>query len=146
MSEADLLDYDLVSSLPTLPRHWVIHSFIHGYIHLFIHLFIRSCIDSFVSLLFFTCVCGYVRVCESLCCRRMTRMSICMSAGSRLLCMVYEKYVLGLAWRIELFPQCTAQLPESDKRHQATEASLVMLKSLSLWLQVQNSMPAVLRP
>lgn len=67
-----------------------------------------------------------------------------MSAGSRLLCMVYEKYVLGLAWRIELFPQCTAQLPEPDKHHQATEASLVMLKSLSLWLQVNNSILAML--
>ena len=60
--------------------------------------------------------------------------------------MVYEKYVLGLAWRIELFPRCTAQLPEPDKHQQATEASLVMLKSLSLWLQVRNSILAVLRP
>ncbi|DBB01023.1 TPA: hypothetical protein ACH3X1_000923 [Trebouxia sp. C0004] len=56
-------------------------------------------------------------------------------AGSRLVCMVYEKYVLGLGWHVQLFPQCKARLPEPGGHHDPTEASVIMLSSLSLWLQ-----------
>ncbi|DBA69567.1 TPA: hypothetical protein ACH3X2_012764 [Trebouxia sp. C0005] len=56
-------------------------------------------------------------------------------AGSRLVCMVYEKYVLGLGWQVQLFPQCKAKLPESGAYHDPAEASVIMLSSLSLWLQ-----------
>ncbi len=52
--------------------------------------------------------------------------------------MVYEKYVLGLGWHIQLFPQCKAKLPEPGGHHDSTEASVIMLRSLSLWLQVEN--------
>lgn len=59
-------------------------------------------------------------------------------AGSRLLCMVYKKYVLDLNWRIQLFPECKAELPEGTVGRNSTEASLVMLNSLALWLQVTS--------
>ncbi|KAL0046958.1 hypothetical protein WJX82_002976, partial [Trebouxia sp. C0006] len=56
-------------------------------------------------------------------------------AGSRLVCMVYEKYVLGLGWHIQLFPHCKAKLPEPGAHQDPIEASVTMLSSLSLWLQ-----------
>ena len=61
-----------------------------------------------------------------------------MTAGSRMLCMVYEKYVLDLKWRIQLFPQCQAELPEPSIERHPTEPSLVLLGSLALWLQVRR--------
>lgn len=65
-------------------------------------------------------------------------------AGSRLVCMVYEKYVLGLGWHIQLFPQCKAKLPECGGQHDPAEASVIMLSSLSLWLQVKTNMTGML--
>ena len=59
------------------------------------------------------------------------------TAGSRLLCMVYEKYVMDLGWHIELFPLCKAALPQPDApQDKGTVAALVMLHSLAAWLQV----------
>ena len=56
--------------------------------------------------------------------------------------MVYEKYVLGLGWHIQLFPHCKAKLPESDGHPDPTKASMIMLSSLSLWLQVETAQQA----
>lgn len=64
-------------------------------------------------------------------------------AGSRLVCMVYEKYVLGLGWHVQLFPHCKAKLPESDGHPDPTKASMIMLSSLSLWLQVEKASKCV---
>lgn len=58
--------------------------------------------------------------------------------------MVYEKYVLGLGWQVQLFPQCKAKLPESGAYHDPAEASVIMLSSLSLWLQVNNNTAGML--
>ena len=34
-------------------------------------------------------------------------------AGGRLLCLIYQKYVLEQQWHVELFPECRAALPGS---------------------------------
>ena len=58
-------------------------------------------------------------------------------AGSRLLCMVYAKYVMELGWHIELFPVCKAALHQPDApQGKGTAAALVMLQSLAAWLKV----------
>ena len=59
------------------------------------------------------------------------------TAGSRLLSLVYQKYVVQLGWRIQLFPDCTVQPPEAGREGGAFDACLAMLQSLSLWLQVR---------
>ncbi len=58
--------------------------------------------------------------------------------------MVYEKYVLGLGWHIQLFPHCKAKLPDNGGHYDPAEASVIMLSSLSLWLQVKNNMAGML--
>jgi len=58
--------------------------------------------------------------------------------------MVYKKYVLGLGWHIQLFPHCKAKLPEPGAHQDPIKASVTMLSSLSLWLQVTNNMTGVL--
>lgn len=51
--------------------------------------------------------------------------------------MVYEKYVVELGWHIQLFPVCTAALPPHEAvQDKGTAAALVMLHSLTTWLQV----------
>lgn len=51
--------------------------------------------------------------------------------------MVYEKYVVELGWHIKLFPACTAALPQlGAPQDKGTAAGLVMLHSLTAWLQV----------
>ena len=55
--------------------------------------------------------------------------------------MIYEKYVLNLGWHIKLFPACTAAFPLPDAAGASTcEAALVMLHSLTAWLQVSFSL------
>lgn len=56
-------------------------------------------------------------------------------AGGRLLCLLYEKYILELHWQVELFPECTVALPGADQPGNALTASMPFLQSLTRWLQ-----------
>ena len=56
-------------------------------------------------------------------------------AGGRLLCLLYEKYILELHWQMELFPECKVALPGAGQSGSALAASMPFLQSLTLWLQ-----------